>query len=45
MQPGYGWSDDRAHHDGDKPDENDLVVPVEKPEAKNDKNEDERSPT
>src|SRR4030042_4907190 len=44
MQPGYGWPDHRAHHDGDKQDENDLVEPVKKPEAKNDKNEDESRP-
>ena len=44
MQPGYDWPDHRAHHDGDKQDENDLVKPVEKPEAKGDKNQDESRP-
>ena len=44
MQPGYGWPDHRADHDGDKQDENDLVKPVEQPEAEGDKNEDQSRP-
>ena len=44
MQPGYGWPDDCAHYDGDKQDENDLIKPIEQPEAKSDKNKDERRP-
>jgi hypothetical protein len=39
MQPGYNRPDHCAHHDGDKQDENDLVKPVKKPEAKDDKYE------
>ena len=34
----------RANYDGDKQDENDLVKPIEQPEAKGDKNEDESRP-
>ncbi len=36
MQPGYDWPDHRAHHDGDKQDENDLVKTIEEPEDKGD---------
>jgi hypothetical protein len=39
-----GWPDHRAHQNGDKQDENDLVEPIEKPEAKGDRNEDEGRP-
>ncbi len=44
MQPGYDWPDYCAHHDGNKQDENDLVKPIEKPEAKGNKNQDESRP-
>jgi hypothetical protein len=44
MQPGYDWPYHRAHHDGDKQDENDLVKPKEEPEANGDKNQDESRP-
>ena len=44
MQPGYGWPEHRAHHDGDKQDKYDLVKPIEQPETKRDKDEDESRP-
>jgi hypothetical protein len=44
VQPGYSWPDHRAHYDGDKQDENDLVEAIEKPEAEGDKNKDESRP-
>ena len=44
VQPGYGRPDDRAQHDGNQQDENDLVKPIEKAEAQGDKNEDECRP-
>ncbi|WP_343390041.1 hypothetical protein [Candidatus Amarobacter glycogenicus] len=44
VQPGYKRPDYRAYHDGDKQDKNDLVEPIEKPEAKGDKNENKSRP-
>src|SRR5512145_831091 len=44
MQPGYGWPDHCAYHDGNKHDENDPVEAIEKPEAKDERNEHESCP-
>ena len=44
IQPGYNGPDHRAHHNGDQYNENDLVKPIKKPEAKDNENEDECRP-